>query len=58
MLPSGKLPRALMKRLLATLQNTKEVHVGPKLGQDTAILDLGEQFLVVKSFMFFSLAQP
>jgi hydrogenase maturation factor len=49
MLPSGKLPRVLMKRLLATLKNTKDVHVGPKLGQDTAILDLGEQFLVVKS---------
>ena len=49
-LPVGKLPMTLLKRLLAqTRVNDPRVLVGPGIGMDCAVLDLGEKLLVLKS---------
>lgn len=49
-LPVGKLPFELLGSLLGTLETTDEsVVVGPGLGRDAAILDIGGTFLVVKT---------
>lgn len=48
-LPTGKLPRELLSRLLADLPGDRSVVVGPGWGRDVAVLDLGdrEEYLVV-----------
>ncbi|MBI3989679.1 MAG: hydrogenase expression/formation protein [candidate division NC10 bacterium] len=47
-LPVGKPTLALLKKLLAKLpQRDPRVVVGPKIGEDAAVLDLGDRYLVV-----------
>ncbi len=49
-LPVGKLPMELLARLLNQTEITDErVLVGPGIGMDCAVLDLGEKLLVLKS---------
>ena len=49
-LPVGKLPMELLARLLNQTEITdKRVLVGPGIGMDCAVLDLGEKLLVLKS---------
>lgn len=49
-LPVGKLPTELLQGLLARYGGQDErVVVGPRVGEDAAVLDLGRQYLVVKS---------
>jgi len=48
--PVGKLPVELLQRLLARHGGHDErLVVGPRIGEDAAVLDLGERYLVVKS---------
>ena len=49
-LPAGKLPAELLERLLVRYGGRDErLVVGPRVGEDAAVLDLGERYLVVKS---------
>jgi len=49
-LPVGKLPVELLQGLLARHGGQDErLVVGPRVGEDAAVLDLGERYLVVKS---------
>jgi hydrogenase maturation factor len=49
-LPVGKLPVDLLQGLLARHGGYDErLVVGPRIGEDAAVLDLGERYLVVKS---------
>jgi hydrogenase expression/formation protein HypE len=49
-LPTGKLPPGLLKRILAMApQLDSRVLLGPGIGLDCAVLDLGTQLLVIKS---------
>jgi len=49
-LPVGKLPADLLQRLLARHAGRGgRLVVGPRIGEDAAVLDLGERYLVVKS---------
>jgi hydrogenase maturation factor len=49
-LPVGKLPAALLDRLLrAAPAADPRVVVGPRLGEDAAVLDLGDRYLVATS---------
>lgn len=46
----GKLPMDLLERLLAKYSREDErLVVGPRIGEDAAVLDMGERYLVVKS---------
>src|SRR5690349_5849000 len=50
LLPVGKLPFELLGSLLSTLASADDsVVVGPGLGRDAAVLDIGGTFLVVKN---------
>lgn len=47
-LPVGKLPIAQLQSLLAKLpRRDPRVLIGPQLGEDAAVIDLGERYLVV-----------
>ena len=49
-LPVGKLPVELLRRLLAGApQDDERILLGPRVGVDCAVLDLGERLLVLKS---------
>lgn len=49
-LPVGKLPAELLQQFLQGLpQNDERVLLGPRFGVDCAVLDLGDQLLVMKS---------
>jgi hydrogenase expression/formation protein HypE len=49
-LPVGKLPAELLQRLLSSAPLTDDrILLGPRLGVDCAVLDLGERLLVLKS---------
>jgi hydrogenase maturation factor len=49
-LPVGKLDMHLLSRLLQSYTSKDErVTIGPKVGEDAAVLDFGERYLVVKS---------
>ncbi len=49
-LPVGKIPTELLGRLLASNQLTDErVLVGPGIGRDAAVIDLGDRLLVTKT---------
>jgi len=49
-LPLGKLPAPLLARLLeAVSPSDPRVIVGPGVGQDAAVLDLGDRYLVAKT---------
>ena len=48
----GKLPASLMDSLLQQIRDQttdSRVKIGPHMGQDTAIIDMGEKYLVAKS---------
>ncbi len=46
----GKLPHELLSRLLSGLPSEDpRVIVGPRVGEDAAVIDMGESYLVVKS---------
>jgi hydrogenase expression/formation protein HypE len=46
----GKLPPALLQRLLSTyVRADPRVIVGPAVGEDAAIIDMGDRFLIAKS---------
>src|SRR5512146_134093 len=49
-LPAGKLPPTLLQGLLDRYMTTDpRVIVGPGIGRDAAILDLGDRYLVAKT---------
>ena len=49
-LPVGKLPAELLQQFLQTIpQSDERVLLGPQFGVDCAVLDLGQQLLVMKS---------
>jgi hydrogenase expression/formation protein HypE len=49
-LPVGKLPAELLARLLARVPNQDaSVRLGPGIGLDCAVLDIGDRYLVLKS---------
>ena len=49
-LPTGKLPPALLDSLLARhARPDPRVVLGPRAGEDAAIIDMGERYLVVKT---------
>ncbi len=49
-LPVGKLPAAKLNALLQRLpQRDPRVVLGPRLGEDAAVLDLNDRYLVVAS---------
>lgn len=49
-LPVGKLPLALLSRLFGLVAPTDpRVIVGPAIGQDAAVLDFGDRYLVAKT---------
>jgi hydrogenase maturation factor len=46
----GKLPPALLERLLGQIpQNDDRLLIGPRVGEDAAIIDMGDRLLVAKS---------
>ena len=47
--PLGKLDPDFLGELLACLPQDRRVIVGPKIGEDAAVLDFGEKYLVVKT---------
>ena len=48
--PVGKLPQDVLSRLSDTYQRLDDrVVVGPKIGEDCAVIDFGEACLVVKT---------
>jgi hydrogenase expression/formation protein HypE len=49
--PVGKLPPKILKALLAgcTIPKSSRVVLGPRYGEDAAVIDLGRKYLVVKS---------
>jgi hydrogenase expression/formation protein HypE len=50
MLGVGKLPMDLLQHLLERYQGQDErIVVGPRVGEDAAVLDMGDRYLVVKS---------
>lgn len=44
---AGKLDYALLRELLATLPLDERTVVGPRIGEDAAVLDMGDRYLVV-----------
>jgi len=48
-LPAGKLPAALLRELVAALPQADDVVLGPGIGRDVAVVDLGGTWLAAKS---------
>jgi hydrogenase maturation factor len=50
-LPSGKLPAKVLEALLATcrVSRASRVILGPRVGEDAAVIDMGEKYLVAKT---------
>ncbi len=49
-LPAGKLPLALLEKLLTRFApNDPRIVVGPRAGEDAAVFDLGDRYLVAKT---------
>lgn len=48
-LPTGKLPPELLARLLAEVPPHPRVIVGPRPGEDAAVIDMGDRYLVAKT---------
>ena len=48
-LPVGKLKHDFLKELLPTSNNSTGVVVGPQLGEDAAVIELGDNYLVATS---------
>lgn len=49
LLPPGKLPPALLTALLRDLPSDPRVLIGPRVGTDAAVIDMGDRLLVAKS---------
>jgi hydrogenase expression/formation protein HypE len=50
LLPAGKLPMALLDRLLTRFTpDDPRIVVGPRTGEDAAVFDMGDRYLVAKS---------
>ena len=50
MLPVGKLPPELLARFLHSLESTDtSLIIGPRVGEDAAVIDIGNQYLVAKT---------
>ena len=47
--PPGKLPAELLARLLASLPGDPRVIIGPRPGEDAAVIEFGDRYLVAKS---------
>ena len=47
--PPGKLPAGMLGRLLADLEGHPRLAVGPRVGEDAAVIDMGDRYLVAKS---------
>ncbi|MEE9241283.1 MAG: AIR synthase family protein [bacterium] len=47
--PVGKLPAGLLARLLAGLPGHPRLAVGPRVGEDAAVIDMGDRYLVAKT---------
>src|SRR5205823_13648459 len=48
--PPGKLPAALLAALLAQdVPTDPRVLIGPRVGEDAAVLDMGDRLLIAKS---------
>lgn len=47
--PPGKLPADLLGRLLSDLEGHPRLRVGPRVGEDAAVIDMGDRCLVVKT---------
>ena len=48
-LPIGKLKHDFLKELLPTHNRNTDVVVGPQLGEDAAVIELGDNYLVATS---------
>src|SRR5579871_4957498 len=48
-LPLGKLPAPLLAAMLGGLSGDPRVVVGPRPGEDAAVIDMGERYLVAKT---------
>lgn len=49
-LPPGKLPPDLLERILGQIpQNDDRLLIGPRVGEDAAIIDMGDRLLVAKA---------
>jgi len=49
-LPTGKLPLELLQRLLAAYTGTDErLGSGPRVGEDVAVVDMGDRYMVIKT---------
>lgn len=49
-LPPGKLPPALLERVLGQIpQHDDRLLIGPRVGEDAAIIDMGDRLLVAKA---------
>ncbi len=48
-LPVGKLPAELLAALLSQIPRDPRVVVGPGIGQDAAVIDIGDHYLVAKT---------
>ncbi|HVO70467.1 MAG TPA: AIR synthase family protein [Aggregatilineaceae bacterium] len=48
-LPVGKLPPDLLAELIPSLPGGPRVVLGPRLGEDAAVLDMGDHYLVAKT---------
>jgi hypothetical protein len=46
--PTGKLPADLLGRLLSDLEGHPRLLVGPRVGEDAAVIDMGDRCLIVK----------
>ncbi len=49
LLPLGKLPPDLLAALLNKLPTDPRVVVGPRVGEDAAVIDMGDRYLVAKT---------
>lgn len=47
--PVGKLPTDVLDNLLKSASSHPRLVVGPKIGEDAAVIDMGERYLVAKS---------
>ena len=48
-LPLGKLDHSLLEEFLDDLEGHPRLIVGPKVGEDAAVIDIGAKYLIVKS---------
>jgi len=48
-LPQGKIDPLFLEELMSSLPKDKRVIVGPKIGEDAAVIDFGKTYLVIKT---------